>query len=113
MQTYVFTRGEDIAVALDAVSGDVATVSAISAALKPIPGWRAVLPAGTPAAAMFIITPRAAATDIPAGWTLLIPALVSATLAVGNYVADALLHVAGGTAITEQIGIRLKEAVTS
>ena len=113
MQTYVFTRGEDIAIALDALSGDPTTVSAISAALKPLPAWRAVLPTGTPAAASFTITPRVATVDVPAGWTLRIPALVSATLKAGNYLADALLQIAGGVAITEQIGIRVREPVTS
>ena len=117
MLTYEFALGEDIAIALDAVQGDPTLVSAISAQLKAIPGWRAVLPVGASIAATFQITPRIAegtgGSAIPPGWTLLIPAALSATLNAGNYVADALLTMAGGTAITEQIGIRLKAAVTS
>ena len=117
MLTYEFAAGEDIAIALDAVQGDPTTVSSISAQLKALPGWRAVLPMGASVAASFQITPRIAqgtgATAVPAGWTLLIPAAISATLKTGNYIADALLTLAGGTAITEQIGVRLKEPVTS
>ena len=113
MQTYTFARGEDIAIALDAVTGDPLSVTSISAALKAIPAWRAVLPVGAAVAASFSITPRAASSDAPAGWTLRIPAAVSATLKAGNYLADALLHLAGGTTITEQIMIRLREAVST
>jgi len=113
MQTYTFARGEDVAVALDAVSGDMSIVSSISAALKAIPAGRAVLPDAAPVAASFTISPRAASGDVPPGWTLLIPAALSAALPAGNYVADARLNVAGGTTLTSQIGIRLREAVTS
>jgi hypothetical protein len=113
MQTYVYTRGEDIAIALDAVSGDPGIVTAISAALKPLPAGRAVLPPGLPAGIPFMISPRTATPDMPAGWTLNVPAAVSATLKPGNYVADALLQVAGGVKITDQIGIRLREPVVS
>ncbi len=113
MQTYTFARGEDVALALDAVSGDVASVSGISAQLKAVPPGRAVVPSGAHAVATFTITPRAAASDAPAGWTLLIPATTSAALAAGNYLADAQLRVAGGVAVTSQVAIRLREAVTS
>jgi len=113
MQTYQFARGEDIMLALDAIAGDISTVSSLSAQLKAIPPGRAVLPDGVPVAATFAVSPRAAALDVPAGWTLLIPAATSAGLVAGNYLADAQLQIAGGTAITSQIGIRLREAVTS
>jgi hypothetical protein len=113
MQTYQFARGEDIMLALDAVSGDPTRVSSIAAQLKAIPPGRAVLPAGASAVATFAVSARAATTEAPAGWTLLIPAATSAGLGAGNYLADAQLQIAGGTAITSQIGIRLREAVTS
>ena len=113
MQTYQFACGEDIALALDATAGDVSTVSNLSAQLKAIPTGRAVLPDGVPVAATFSVTPRAATSMTPAGWTLLIPASISVGLTAGNYVGDAQLTAAGGTAITSQIGIRLRQAVTS
>lgn len=113
MQTYQFACGEDIALALDATAGDISMVSSVSAQLKAIPPGRAVLPEGVPVAAIFSITPRAATDLAPAGWTLLIPASTSIGLGAGNYAADAQLIVAGGTAITSQLGIRLRAAVTS
>ena len=67
---------------------------------------------GTPVAASFTVSPRAAAGDIPAGWTLTIPASVSATLSPGAYLADARLEVAGGIVVTESVALRLKPSVT-
>ena len=46
-------------------------------------------------------------------WTLTIPAGVSAGLAAGFYAADALINVAGGVVITEQVALRIRDAVTS
>ncbi len=113
MQTYTFARGEDIAIALDAVAGDPATVNRIDAQLRVIPTGRAVLPDTGVAAADFLVTARAATVDAPAGWTLFIPAATTVTFVAGNYVADARLQVAGGVAMTDQIGIRLRTAITT
>ena len=113
MPPYIFQRGETISLALDAVSGDPASVGAIAAQLKALPPGRSNVAAGAPVAASFVIVPRAAMLDLPAGWTLTLNAATSATLAAGFYVADALITVAGGVIITDQVSIRIRDAVTS
>ncbi len=112
MTPYVFQRGETISLALDAVAGDPAQVSAIAAQLKAVPAGRTSVPSGATAAASFEVATRAASGDVPAGWTLVIPATISATLPPGSYLADARLVLAGGTIITEPVAIRIRNAVT-
>jgi hypothetical protein len=97
-----FRCGEDILVALDAVSGDPDTVDAITAKLAPAEtrGGAAVISEGAVRHAM-TVTARPAAGDIPAGWTLLLPAATSATLAPGLYGIDARLVIGSGVDITD------------
>jgi hypothetical protein len=112
MIPFIFQRGETISLALDAVTGDPASVTGINAVLKALPPGRTEVPAGSPVAASFAISARAAAGDIPAGWTLTVPAPVSATLSPGSYLTDARLEVASGVIVTEPVAIRIKPAVT-
>jgi hypothetical protein len=113
MPPYIFQRGETVSLALDALSGNPASVTAISAQLKAVaPGRLSVAP-DAPVAASFSIAPRAAVGDLPSGWTLTIPASVSAALAAGFYAADARLEVAGGVIITDQIALRIRDSVTT
>lgn len=112
MPPYTFQRGETISLALDAVTGDPLTVSAIGAAMKAVPPGRTGVPDGAPVATTFSISSRAAAGEIPPGWTLTIDAATSAMLVAGNYLADARLEVAGGVIVTEQVAIRIKPSVT-
>jgi hypothetical protein len=51
--------------------------------------------------------------EIPAGWTLTIPAATSASLVTGAYLADARLEVAGGVVMTETVALRIRPSVTS
>ena len=113
MTPYIFQRGETISLALDAVTGDPLSVTTISAAMKAVPPGRTGVPDGAPVAANFTISSRTVQGDIPAGWTLTIPAATSASLTPGSYLADARLVVAGGVIITEPIAIRIKPSVTS
>jgi hypothetical protein len=113
MTPFVYQRGETISLALDAVSGDLAGVSAITAQLKAVPPGRTSVPAGAPAAASFVITPRGATGGIPPGWTMTIPAETSATLTSGSYLADARLTVSGGVIITEMVALRLRDTVSA
>ena len=113
MPPYIYQRGETVSLALDFLSGDLASVSAITAQLKAVTPGRLSVAAGAPVAANFDITPRVAVDDLPAGWTLTIPASVSAALDAGFYVADARLEVAGGVIITDQVHLRIRHAVTS
>jgi hypothetical protein len=112
MTTYTFQRGETVSLALDAVQGDVASVSSVTAALKPLSAGRTMVDPGAAVAATFSVSNRAAAGSIPSGWTLTIPAAVSAGLAAGTYLADAKLSVAGGVTITEPVAVRMIDAVT-
>lgn len=112
MTPYTFQRGETVSLALDAVTGDPLSVTAISAVLKAVPPGRTGVPDGAPVAATFAIQPRTAQGDIPPGWTLTIAAATSASLAPGAYLADARLEVAGGVIVTEPVAIRIKPSVT-
>lgn len=112
MTPYTFQRGETVSLALDALAGDPLAVGAISASVKAVAPGRTGVSSGTPVAAVFNITPRAAVGDIPPGWTLTIPAAISATLAAGSYLADARLEVGGGVVITDSVAIALRESVS-
>lgn len=113
MTPFVFQRGETLSLALDAVSGDPATVTAITAKLKAVPAGRTTAPASAPVAASFAVSGRAATSEFPSGWTLTIPAATSAMLATGAYLADARLEVAGGVIVTESVALRLRETVSA
>jgi hypothetical protein len=113
MTPFIFQRGETISLALDAVAGDPATVTAISAKLKAVPPGRTTVPASAPVAANFVISTRSAVGDIPAGWTLTVPAATSVALTPGSYLADARLEVAGGVIVTDSVALRLCETVSA
>ncbi|MFT4027336.1 MAG: hypothetical protein QM676_11115 [Novosphingobium sp.] len=93
-----FRIGEDLAVALDAVSGDTAEVTAITARIKPaeVLGNRLVIDHDAPGLAL-AVTPRDTA-----GWTLALSAATTATLAPGLYGIDARLAFGAAVEITEQ-----------
>lgn len=113
MTPYTYQRGETISLALDAVTGDPAQVTAISAAMKAVLAGRSEASATTPVSASFAIAARPAVGNEPPGWTLTIPAPVSASLLPGAYVADARLEIAGGVIVTESVAIRLKQSVSA
>jgi hypothetical protein len=113
MTPFVFQRGETLTLALDAVTGDPASVTAISAQLKAVPSGRTSVPAGAPVAATFAIVTRAAAGDFPPGWTLTISAATCSTLVPGSYLADARIEIAGGVIITEAVAIRIRASVSA
>ena len=112
MAPYIYQRGETISLALDALSGGSASVTAISAQLKAVAPGRMHVSPEAPVAANFVISPRAAADALPAGWTLTIAPAVSATLSAGFYAADARIEIAGGVVITDPVSLRIRDAVT-
>lgn len=105
--SYLFQRGETLSIALDLVSGDLADVTAITAAMKPVAAGRSGVDAATPAIALSVVA------DGDAGWTLSLDAAACATLVPGSYVADARLVVGTGVVITDPVAIRIVEGVTS
>jgi hypothetical protein len=105
--TYTFQRGETVGLALDLLEGSFASVTAISAAMKPLAPGRTVPDATTPAIALSV------ASNGTTGWTATLAAAQSAALAPGNYAADARLTVGGGTIITAPVAIRIVEGVSS
>ncbi len=113
MTPYVFQRGETVLLALDAVAGDPLTVTSVTAAMKPVAAGRSAVDPAAAVAATFAVTSRAAAGDIPAGWTLTLAAGASAAVPAGTYLADAKLIVGSGVTITDTVAIRMVDAVTS
>jgi hypothetical protein len=111
--TYTFQRGETVALALAVVSGDPAVVGAVTAAMKPAVEGRALPDPAAPVVANFSVAFAAASGPDPARWLLTLSPAVTAALPAGSYLADARLGMAGGVAITETIGLRLRDAVTS
>ena len=93
-----FRLGEDLAVALDAASGDTALVTALTARMKParVASNRLGLDDDAPGIALEIASRGAD------GWTLSLTAAATAALAPGLYGIDARLAFAGATEITEQ-----------
>ena len=112
MTPYIFQRGETISLGLDALTDDPLSVSAVSAAMKAVAPGRTSISGTQPVAAAFDIFPRSASGDIPAGWTLIIPAATSAMLAPGSYLADASIDIAGTVVITETVAICIVQSVS-
>lgn len=109
---YQFDRGETIILALDAVSGDPTTATPIAAHVRPLSGAQMRPSATAPSSASFTITPRSAAGDDPAGWTLTIDAATSATLDAGAYYADMMFTIGGSTFITDGVMLNILEPAT-
>ncbi|MEO5586461.1 MAG: hypothetical protein ABIQ81_02080 [Novosphingobium sp.] len=93
-----FRVGEDLAVALDAATGDTAQVTALTAWMKParVAGNRLVLDDEDAGTAL------AVASRGPDGWTLSLAGATTAALDAGLYGIDARLTFAGAIEITEQ-----------
>jgi hypothetical protein len=109
MKPYVFTRGETIVLALDALVGDPLTVTAISAKLRVIPPGRTTISPSAPVAATFTVMSRAANGSVAAGWDLV---AASTGLAAGRYGADARLEIAAGVIITDMVLIEIREGAS-
>lgn len=88
---FTVKQGATLALELDALQGDVGTVTSILASLRKVKSSSYVLTGAEPEAADFTVTPRAAVGDVPAGWSLKLPPSITATLETGIYVADARL----------------------
>jgi hypothetical protein len=108
MTIFNFQRGETFSLALDAVQGDVATVSAITARIRRLDMNRTGFRAGSVAVAMTVAA-RAAAGDIPAGWNMTLAAAASADLELGYHGAEAQLTVGGGVIVTDFVTIKILE----
>lgn len=105
-----FRIGEDISVALDATSGDPATVTTITARIKPakVSGNRLVL---DDAAAGTVMTVTAQGTT---GWLISLGNAATANLPAGIYGIDAKLTFSGSVEMTEQSGfIALSKAAVA
>jgi hypothetical protein len=93
-----FRIGEDISVALDAIAGNPATVTAISAKMKPAKasGNRLILDDSATATTMTVTSQGVA------GWLISLGNAATAGLAAGVYGIDARLTFAGSVEMTEQ-----------
>lgn len=93
-----FRIGEDIAIALDAMTGDPGTVTAITAKMKParVLANRIVLDDAAPDIALTVTLQGSS------GWLLALASTATADLEPGIYGIDARLAIGGGVEITEQ-----------
>ena len=105
-----FRIGEDIAIALDATSGDTGLVTAITAQMKPakVVANRIVLDDAATGMAMTVTSQGLA------GWLISLPAAATAALAAGIYGVDARLTLSGAVEMTDQSGfIALSQAAVA
>ena len=105
-----FRIGEDVSVALDALTGDPATVTAITAKMKPakVTANRIVLDNAAAGITMQV------APQGSAGWIVSLAHTATANLAAGVYGIDARLTIVGGVEMTEQTGfIALTQAAVA
>lgn len=110
--SWVFQRGEDIRVLLEAegaVAADLVGIT-VTAELKAAKYGRA--PVGdAPAALTFTVTAAAEQAGIGAGWMLTAPAALTADLAPGGYVTNAVLTFPGdGVEKTDALAITIEPA---
>ena len=97
-----FRVGEDVLVALDAVSGDPLTVDSLAAWITPgEPRSGGPIVREGAARTELAVSSREAAGDVPAGWTLTLTAAQSAELGPGLYGIDARLAIGSGIDITD------------
>ena len=107
-----FRLGEDIAIALDATAGSTASVSSLSAVMKPaiVTANRFVLDVAASGTAM-TVTPQSPSS---AGWIIALPHTATASLAAGVYGIDARLDISGSIEMTDQTAfIRLSRATVA
>lgn len=105
-----FRIGEDIAVALDAASGDPATVTAITARIKPAKATTSRIVLDDTATAIDMTVTSQGAV----GWLVSLSRTITATLPAGLYGIDARLTIAGAVEMTDQTGfIALSQAAVA
>jgi len=112
IKTFVFRRGADILVALDAVSGDLTSVTSLSARMRRLPPGRRTVDANAPVAATLSAHARDADGEIPAGWTFSLSAEESEALASGSYLLDAKLVMGSSSITTDPVIINIVEPAT-
>jgi hypothetical protein len=104
---YTVRRGETLLLYLEAVSGDPATVLSSVAKLKG-PGI------ADPIVLPMVLRPTQPSPGIGIpGWYVTVPDTVTAgAQALGNYLVDAAVHIAGATFVTETITIQVISSVS-
>lgn len=110
---FAIKQGATLALELDAMQGDVGTVTSAQASLRKLKGPSQLLTGAEPEAADFTVTARAAAGAYPAGWTLKLLPSVTSGLETGLYVADARITFGPDDAeITESWTVEVKAPAT-
>lgn len=105
-----FRVGEDLTIALDAISGETEAVTGVTAAMKPAKAAanRMVLDDSATAVSLTVASRGAE------GWTLSLPSAGTSVLAPGLYGIDARLTFPGGIEITERTAfVALSRAAVS
>jgi hypothetical protein len=103
-----FSAGEAIVLAIDVLSGDPAGASGAAAGVKAAVNGGVPRPSA-PVLASFTVTPRAAAGEVPAGWTLSLPGGIAAP---GLYVTDFRVTVGGALQFIDPIMFTVTPTVT-
>lgn len=113
MTPYICKRGSDFTIVIEAFSGDRLAVTAIVAKMKKFKGGGIEMPGETtPVAAAFVTAALPPSEGFLGGWSLTLPASVTAGLAAGMYLADATLTVAGKDSIDGPVVIEVKNVAS-
>lgn len=107
-------RGETLRIYLDDPDGIGEQVTAIAADLREGSGWPGPrCHTASPVAATFVVEPREAEGERPAGWTLELDAEQTIGLPIRTLVIDARLSLAGGDVVlTDLVAVRVVEPAT-
>jgi hypothetical protein len=99
MIPYIFRRGEDIVIELDAPEDNISSITSIEAHIRLQKNQ--TLTPGDPAPLALVVIPRPSTSQHPNGWSLKLSANQSAHLIPNNiYVVDAKLVTNGSVDIT-------------
>lgn len=104
---YIIRQGEELALSLMVLEGDVSPITTVSAVLKSAGPNGSVPSITTPSVATFEVD------DIDGGWSFIIDGGATALLKPGFYITNAKLDLlAGGPLKTDPVLIEIRPSVT-
>lgn len=113
--TYTIQRGETVNIVVEALTGAVADVSAVSAKMKRVQIGRHTVMPGAEVAVAATFTPVVipASADFLGGWSFGLSAVQTAALTAGLYLMDASFTVSGNVIIDGPVLIEVKNSAVA